>query len=166
VPCEDSVDSIEFDLSQEIAVVPAGPTPRAVKLILEGQLAGLFRGSREGAGAAAISPAVADLVAGTVPVAHLEFPGRSHAGKELVLVNDRFPAAGGIVAPGDLCLTQKFGIRCDHPKRCFHKNVMTAAFGSETGRAPEWLSLLDPTRDIPKQRDFGFRVTLRAEPMP
>jgi hypothetical protein len=41
---------------------------------------------------------------------------------------------------------------------------MTAAFGTIGGRAPEWLGLLDPTWEIPRQRDLGFRVILRADP--
>ncbi|HEX4611643.1 MAG TPA: hypothetical protein VH092_25835 [Urbifossiella sp.] len=166
VPCEDSLDEIVFDLTQTVAVIPARPMTERVKLTLEVQLAGLFRGSRDGAGVATTSPAEAVVTAGGTPVLAAGLPGRTHTGLTMVLITERAPPCEAVVGPGEYCLGQKFVIRCFHPKKYFHKNTMTAAFGSETGRAPEWMSLLDPTREIPRQRDFGFRAILRADPAP
>jgi hypothetical protein len=165
LPCEASAADIAFDLLQAMDIITAVPGQR-VKLTMEAQLAGLFRGNREGAGAASTSPAEATVAAGGAPLLNAGFPGQSHSGKDLMLVSLRSPACEAVVLPGEIVLCQKFAINCAHPKKCFHKNVMMAAFGPETGRAPEWVALLDPTREIPKQRDFGFRVLLRADPAP
>lgn len=164
LPCEDSAAEVAFDLDQVVQVV--APPGAKVRLVLDAQLAGMFRGSRDGPGAATFSvPAEATVTAaGPGAVLHAAIPGRAYAGKDVLLVSDRAPAVAAlVVGPGEVTLSQRFAVRCTHPKKCFHKNVVTAAFGPEAGKAPEWLSLLDPTRDIPKQRDFGFRVVLRAE---
>jgi len=162
LPCEDSAAEVAFDLAQGVTVV--APPGARVRLALEGQLAGLFRGSRDGPGAATFSvPAEATVAGGPAAVLHVALPCRTYSGKDVLLVSDRSPVSEAVVGPGEYELTQRFAVRCSHPKRCFHKNVVTAAFGPEAGKPPEWSTLLDPTRDIPKSRDFGFRVVLRAE---
>jgi hypothetical protein len=170
VPCEDSFAELVFDLSQVFTVVDdrlaSRPAPRPVKLVLEAQLIGLFRANRDGAGTAAITvPAEACISAGGTPVSNVGFPGRTHSGKDALLISDRTPAVEALVLPGEFVLGQKMTIRTSHPKKCFHKNVVMAVFG-EVGRHPEWLNLLDPVRDLPRGRDLGFRVTVRVEPVP
>lgn len=166
LPCNESYAEVGFDLSQNFAVVADRPPPRPVRLIVEGQLVGLFRGNREGAGVAEISvPAEATVTAGPAPVATVGFPGRTHTGKDVVLISDRTPPVEVVILPGEFNLAQKFAIRCSHPKKCFHKNVVMAVFGN-LGRAPEWLGLLDPARDLPRGQDLGFRVAIRVEPAP
>ncbi|HSQ56976.1 MAG TPA: hypothetical protein VLM40_14645 [Gemmata sp.] len=164
VPCEESVNEVMFDLLQSVQVVTGRPDQK-VKLVMEAQLAGLFRGSRDGAGIASISPALATIYAGDTPAMQIEFPGRTQRGKDLVLITDRSTPRELVVGPGHFTLEQRFALHCSHPKKMFHKNVMTVAFGPDSGRIPEWMSLLDPTRDIPRQREFGFRVILRADPV-
>lgn len=165
LPCGDSYAEAAFDLSQNFAVV-SGPVPHPVRMVVEAQLIGLFRGNRDGAGMAEISvPAEALVTAGATPVATVGFRGRTHTGKDVVLISDRTPPVEAIVLPGEFNLAQKFAVRCSHPKKCFHKNVVMAVFGN-LGKPPEWLGLLDPTRDIPRGPDLGFRVAIRVEPAP
>jgi hypothetical protein len=165
MPCSDSYAEAVFDLSQNFAVV-AGPVPRPVRLVVEAQMVGLFRGNRDGAGMAEISvPAEACVTAGGAAVATVGFPGRTHTGKDVVLISDRTPPVEAVVLPGEFNLAQKFALRCSHPKKCFHKNVVMAVFGN-LGKPPEWMGLLDPTRDIPRGPDLGFRVAIRVEPAP
>jgi hypothetical protein len=165
LPCEDSAAGITFDLLQALDILTAAPGQR-VKLTMEAQLAGLMRGNRDGAGTASFGPAEAAVTAGGTPILNAATPGQSHTGSNLMMVSVRTPACEAVVLPGEVVLCQKFAINCTHPRKCFRKNVMMAAFGPETGRAPEWLALLDPTREVVKQRDFGFRVVLRADPAP
>lgn len=166
LPCGESFAEVAFDLTQNFKVVSDRPDPRGYRLVMEGRLIGLFRGNREGAGVATITvPAEATVSAGGAPIVHLGFQGRSHSGKETVVISEHSPVFEAVVGPGEYCLTQRFAIRCSHPKKCFHKNVVMAVFG-DAGRAPEWLSILDPTRDLPKGRELGFRVELRVEPLP
>jgi hypothetical protein len=164
LPCENSEAEIAFDLFQDFKVIDDRPSPRPVRLILEAQLAGLFRGNRDGAGTAMSMPAEATITAGGAAVAHAGFPGRAHAGKDIVVISDRTPTIETIIGPGEYNLCQKFAIRCTHPRKCFHKNVVMAVFG-DAGRTPEWMNLLDPSRDLPKGRDLGFRVAIRIEPV-
>jgi hypothetical protein len=170
LPCETSSAELVFDLSQAFTVHDDRPgartAPRPIRLVLEAQLVGMFRGNRDGAGVAAITvPAEAFITAGGMALAHVGLPGRSHCGKDTLLISDRSPAVEALVPPGEYALNQKITIRCSHPKKCFHKNVVMAVFG-DTGRAPDWLNLLDPVRDLPKGRDLGFRVAVRAESAP
>jgi hypothetical protein len=169
VPCEDSFAEIAFDLSQVVNVIDERPgartNPRPIKLTLEAQLIGLFRANRNGAGVSSITvPAEACVVAGTTPVLSAGFEGRTHTSKDMLLISERSPAVEALVTPGQFALTQRMTIRSSHPKKCFHKNVVTAAFG-EPGRQPEWLGILDPSRDLPRGRDLGFRVAIRVEPV-
>lgn len=165
LPCNESYAEVVFDLSHNFAVV-SGPVPRPVRMTVEAQLIGLFRGNRDGAGMAEISvPAEACVTVGGTPVATVGFRGRTHTGKDVVLISDRTPPVEAIVLPGEFNLSQKFAIRCSHPKKCFHKNVVMAVFGN-LGKPPEWLGLLDPARDLPRGQDLGFRVAIRVEPGP
>jgi hypothetical protein len=166
LPCESSHAEVTFDLAQNFTVVTDRPPTRPIRMVVEAQLIGMFRGNRDGAGVAEVSmPADASVTAGGALVAHVGFPGRSHAGKDTVLISERTPAVEALVVPGEYCLGQKFAIRCSHPKRCFHKNVVMAAFG-DLGKVPEWLNVLDTARDLPKNKDLGFRVAIRVEPAP
>jgi hypothetical protein len=164
LPCENSEAGIAFDLVQDFKVIDDRPNPRPLRLILEAQLTGLFRGNRDGAGTAMSTPAEATVTAGGAAVAHAGFPGRAHTGKDILVISDRTPTIETIIGPGEYNLCQKFAIRCTHPKKCFHKNVVMAVFG-DAGRTPEWMNLLDPSRDLPKGRDLGFRVAIRIEPV-
>ena len=165
LPCETSAAVVAFDVCQHFWVVHDRGDTRPVRLIAEAQLSGMMRANREGAGLAATDPAEAVVAAsGSPPLLAVGFPGRALSGHQIRFVNDRQEPTAALLPPGEYTLTQRFAVRCDHPKRPFHKNVVISAFGGESSRMPEWLSILDPNRDLPKGRALGFQVTLRVEP--
>jgi len=164
LPCENSQAEIDFDLTQAFRIIDDRSNPRPIRLVLEAQLAGLFRGNRDGAGVAVSAPADATITSGGAAIGHVGFAERSHTGKDILLVSERSAPVEVIIGPGDYNLCQKFAIRCSHPKKCFHKNVAMAVFG-DAGKMPEWMNLLDPSRDLPKGRELGFRVAIRIEPI-
>lgn len=160
---EESVAEVSFDLVQNFAI--ATDKPRPVRLTMEAQLIGLFRGSRDGPGVATSLPADADITAGGVCVAHVGFAGHTHTGKNIQFISERSPAVEAILGPGEYTLNQRFTFRCMHPRKCLRKNVVMAMFG-DAGKLPEWVVLLDPSRDLPKNKDFGFKVAIRVDPVP
>jgi hypothetical protein len=113
VPCEGSAAEIVFDLLQSVEVT--GRPNQPVRLSLDCQLAGMFRGSRDGAGVATTGDAEAAVGCRGTPVLQAAIPGRTHGGKDTVLVTDRTPVQEALVVPGEYCLSQKFSIRCSHP---------------------------------------------------
>ncbi|HEY3787626.1 MAG TPA: hypothetical protein VGL71_02170, partial [Urbifossiella sp.] len=128
LPCEDSNSEVAFDLSQAFTIVNDRNNNRPIRLSMEAQLIGLFRGNREGAGTASTLPAEAIISTGGVTAAHVGFPGRSHSGKDIMFISERSPSIEAIIGPGEFTLSQKFTIRCSHPKKLYHKNVMMAMF--------------------------------------
>ena len=113
LPCEDSAAEVAFDLSQCVAVRPhraQGPDA----LTLDAQLAGLFRGSRDGPGVGTFSvPAEATVTAGAGMMLHAGLPVRTHTGKDVLLVSDRASAGRRRSSgPGEVTLCQRFAIRC------------------------------------------------------
>jgi hypothetical protein len=166
LPCEESRAEVMFELMQSFAVIRDRPSQFPVKLVLEAQLMGLFRANRDGAGVATVTvPAEACITTGGTTVSRVGFQPRTFSGKDIIMISDRSPPVEALVLPGELTLHQKFAFACAHPKKCFHKNVVMAVFG-EAGRMPEWVHLLDPYRDLPRNRDLGFRVAIRVEPAP
>ncbi|HEY2909351.1 MAG TPA: hypothetical protein VGI99_03850, partial [Gemmataceae bacterium] len=163
LPYEEAVAEVAFDLTQNFLI--ATDKPRPVRLTMEAQLIGLFRGSRDGPGVAMSLPADADISSGGVGISHVGFAGHSHTGKSIQFISERSPVVEAIVGPGEYTLCQRFTFRCTHPRKCLKKNVELAMFG-DAGKLPEWLILLDPSRDLPKNKDFGFRVAIRVDPAP
>lgn len=160
LPCEESASSVIFDVCQHFRIA----TDRPARVLAEAQLVGLLRGSRDGAGVACTDPAEAVITVGDAPpLLAIGFPPRSHSGGESRFISDKLEPTEVILPAGEYSLMQRFAVRCSHPKKPFHKNVMTAAFGSDSTRVPEWLVLLDPSREVPKGKPLGFVVTLRVE---
>ncbi len=165
LPCEGSEAAVVFDVCQQFRIAADRNDTRPVRLVVDAQLVGILRGNRDGAGTASTDAAEAVVTApGSPPLAGVAFPGRSHYGRDSLFINDKLEPTVTLLQPGDYVLTQKFAARCTHPPKPFHKNVMTAAFGPEPGKVPDWLLTLDPQREVPKNKPLGFQVTLRVEP--
>ncbi len=161
VPCGDSLAALRFELVQQLELL-ASPDVANIELSLEGQLIGLLRCQREGAGVAAVLPAHAELDGGAVSI---DLEEKSLAAPGTLFINQKAGPRPMIVAPGTAhTLTAHFAIQSSHPRRCFHKNVATTAFGPPGPRPPGWLDLLDPYRALPRIRDMGFEVVIRAQP--
>ncbi len=166
IPAQDSLAALTFQLQQDFRIVTSRIDIKDVKLSMEGSLIGQLQCNRPGSGTAAIvSPACAHIRAGTAELLNLSFDPRVHSTPNIKFINDNHDPVSIIVRTGDFTLTENFAIEAKHPKKHFKKNVAIAAFGPE-GRAPDWLGLLDPYRDVPKQKDLGFRISLKVEKAP
>lgn len=166
LPCEESKAAMTFELVQTLRIRDVRPG-ELLRLKFEAELVGFLRGNRDGAGVASVGPAEVVVTAGGVPVVQAAFECHTHTGRDLHLVNDRVAPPEVVVPPGEYCLTQRFALSAAHPRRAFHKNLVQAAFGPDSGRIPDWVVLLDTTRgEVPRPRDPGFRVVIRVSPAP
>ncbi len=169
IPCGESLASIVFDLVQDFQIESTNPRVIAqeARLHVEGQLVGMYRASRPGAGVAVTVPSAhARLESHGVPLLEFGFDERILAeGQQKLFINDHFgPVSLVVPCWTPLVFQESFGILSRHPPRLlFHRNVVYAAFGPGPSRLPEWVRLLDPAPEAPAG-DLGFRVVLQVEP--
>jgi hypothetical protein len=163
LPLESSHAVLKFDVTQRLRVV--ADRPSLTRVSLESTLIGQFIGTRDGAGVASVDLAECTLLAGDQVLLANAFPPRSHASATTLFVNDRYDPSEVVLPSGSVvCLNMRFLLRSEHPKRLCHKNVLTAAFGPEAPKVPDWLNLLAPGRDLPRQPNLGLRAMVRVAP--
>ncbi len=160
--CE-SVATQTFHLEQEFEVVGAETGVREVALTLESTLVGLVRARHKGSAGVRLASAKICPVGwpgNPLVVVHPPFEVRATGGK---LCNQRLPTikvpsmpVGPYVLVADFVLTSDAtGLTDGHS---------TADFSPSTTLPADWVRARDPFQGVDK-REFGFRITLIAEPV-
>ena len=162
---QSSHSNIDVNVVQQFRIEAMQPNVIGAKMVMNTQLIGVLRCQREGAGMASVGPCNSLVSRNDINLLEAIIPQRTHTGEGNEFINDRSSPQSITVNFGSYTLSEHFRVEAGHPKRWFHKNVATAAFGPDSPRPPEWLSLLDAHRDLPKQRDTGYRVSLRLIPI-
>ena len=161
LPLELSASNVVADVVQDFRL-QAPPGTRQVRLQIDGQLIGQLAGNRDGIGTASMTMASVDVTSNQNVVTSFAFEPRTHSGRDSLFINDKQEPIEINVPLVDFTLHIHFEVGCNHPRSCFHKNVVSAVFGTDLGKVPEWLNMITPVREMPKSKDLGFRVGVRA----
>jgi hypothetical protein len=164
--CHQSHAAIDFNLDQELEVVPMRQGARRPLIGLIGRVVGTLQvtdpgccgkpcGSAEqGVAAASLSIGDAHLLSVSVPTT------TASCGQELA-VNNRI---GPVECPADVgCfhLSGSFHIAASEGKGVFNRQYAVADFDPAPQLDASWADALRPFRAVPR-RDFGFKIALRV----
>jgi len=155
-----------FQLSQCFDIVAAAQV-KGIKLSIEGRLVGLLQSGpcchKEGAATAEVSNAAASITCGPTSIVGIEMPARSACCGNHQAIYLREAAPPQIVMPGSFTLHQTLDIGACVRKCPLLCKAVAAEFAPSHALDPAWLGLFDPFHGT-IDKDFGFRVTIRAVP--
>jgi hypothetical protein len=160
-PCKSSAADIDFELTQGFALEFADPKIKKAKLTIEAQVVGLLRGDKHG-GSASVGNGDVAIACGKVCVLSASIEGHAVGGDDNLAINDHQGPVGVLVPPGDYHVHQVFRIDAAHARSICGK-AAAAEFAPDPALDATWISVTDPFHGANK-KDFGFRVTVRAEP--
>jgi len=153
-----SMAEMTVEVSQNFRISGA----ERVKMSLDSHLVGQLWCNRKGEGVASLATATVTVTDGKSQILGVDYNGRSQTGTDILTIDDKLEPTSRVVEPGEYFLIKRLSISCSHPKACFHRNVAMAFFGTEGPKPPDWLALYGANRDAPKQKNLGFKSTLKV----
>jgi hypothetical protein len=163
--CHASVAGLDFNLEQELEILPLRKGVRPPRVGMVGRVVGTLQVTDpkcgKPCGTAEQGPAAACLsLNGTSLVAvNVQSSGIS-CGQE-ASVNFRDGPVESLAAPGCYRLTGSFHIAATQGKGVFYRQAAAADFDPAPELDAFWADVLKPFRAVPR-RDFGFKVILRV----
>jgi hypothetical protein len=161
-----SASGIEFNLEQELDVIPTRPGVRPPRVGMVGRVVGTLQVTDPGkcgkaCGSAEQGPAAACLALGDTSVLSVSVkPSSVVCGQELA-VNNRHGPVESPAAPGSYCLTGSFHIGVSQGKGVWNRQAAVADFDPAPQLDSFWADALKPFRAVPR-KEFGFRVVVRV----
>jgi hypothetical protein len=165
--CHASAAAIDFNLEQELEIVPTRSGVRTPRIGLVGRVVGTLQVTEPGkclgkpCGTAEQGPATASLSAGGTGLLAIGVkPAGVTCGQELA-INHREGPVECPAAAGCYRLTGTFRIGVTQGKGVFHRQAAVADFDPAPQLDAFWADVLKPFRAVPRQ-DFGFKIVLRV----
>lgn len=163
-PCNDSIASVSFDLSQCFEVVFNDLNTKDAKLIIWGRIIGLLRSEChccQKCGVAEITtPGHASVNCGPVSVLALDLAPHAVACGENISVHHREGPVWIPVVAGKYTLHQVFGMTASHGKGLIGKPA-SAEFAPDPALESDWIGKREPFHGAAK-KDLGFQVILKV----
>jgi hypothetical protein len=175
--CHGSAASMDFNLEQDLEVIPTRAGVRPPRVGLVGRVVGTLQVSDPGKGGkgcgpdggkcgkacgnAEQGPATACLAMGGTPLLSVNVePSAASCGQELSL-NHRNGPIESSAAVGDYRLSGSFRIGVSQGKGIFNRQTAVADFDPAPQLDAFWSDALKPFRAVPR-RDFGFKIVVRV----
>jgi hypothetical protein len=165
--CHGSSAGIEFNLEQDLEIVPTRLGARPPRVGLVGRVVGTLQVTEpckcvgKPCGLAEQGPAVACLSTAEAGLLTIGVkPSAASCGQELS-INNRDGPVEAVAVAGCYRLTGSFRIGVSQGKGVFHRQAAVADFDPAPQLDAFWADVLKPFRAVPR-RDFGFKVVLRV----
>ncbi len=174
--CHGSSASIDFNLEQDLDIIPTRAGVRPPRIGMVGRVVGTLQVTDPGkcgksCGTAEQGPAAACLAIGGTSLLSVNVKPSSVVCGQESSINYRHGPVESTAVAGSYCLTGSFHIGATQGKGVWNRQAAVADFD----RAPQldsfWSDALKPFRAVPR-KEFGFTVVLRvveeapAEPAP
>jgi hypothetical protein len=165
-----SAAGIDFNLDQELEIVPLHRGARAPRVGMVGRVVGTMqvsdpskccKGTGKPCGTAEQGPATASLTMGETSLLALGVKSAGASCGQELAINHREGPVECPAVPGCYHLTGSFHIGVTQGKGVFHRQFAVADFDPAPQLDAFWADALKPFRAIPR-RDFGFKVILRV----
>jgi hypothetical protein len=168
-----SMAGIDFNLEQDLDIVPTRKGVRPPRIGLIGRVVGTLQVTQpckcfgKPCGTADQGSATGCLVLGDHNLLSVNVKGSSAVCGQEVAVNNRDGPVEALAAVGSYRLTGSFHIGATQGKGVFHRQFAVADFDPAPQLDAFWADALKPFRAVPR-RDFGFKVVLRVveDPVP
>ncbi|MBL8797231.1 MAG: hypothetical protein JNM56_25235 [Planctomycetia bacterium] len=156
-----------FDMSQCFEIV-AQPSVKDIKLSIEGRLIGLLQSGTGCCGphataTADVSNAHASIACGDTTIVGIDMPERSASCGHNEMIQLREGPCSQVIQPGCFTLHQTLDLGATVKKCPMLCKAVQADFAPSHALDPAWLGVFDPFHGT-IDKDFGFRVTIRAVP--
>jgi hypothetical protein len=164
--CHHSAASIDFNLEQELDIIPTRTGIRPPRIGMVGRVVGTLQVTDPGkwcrtCGTAEQGPAAACLSLGGTSLLSVNVKPESVAcGQELSSNHRHGPAESAAVA-GPYCLSGSFHIGVTQGKGVWNRQAAVADFDPAPQLDGFWSDALKPFRAVPR-KDFGFKVIVRV----
>jgi hypothetical protein len=160
--CKGSHASMQFDLEQDLEIIPTRSGLRPPRLGMVGQVTGTLQVSEKGNGSAEQSTATAVLVSGEHPILAINVRPSGVAGcGNMLSINNREGPVETAAATGCFQMKGTFHISAAQTKGICCNNFAVADFDPAPQFDSAWSDALKPFRAV-LRKDFGFRVVLRV----
>jgi hypothetical protein len=164
--CHGSSAGIDFNLEQELEIIPtrAGVRPPRVGMVARvvGTLQVIDPGKcGKSCGTAEQGPAVASLVLGDTSLLSVNVKPSSVACGQESSINNRHGPVESTASAGSYCLTGSFHIGVTQGKGVWNRQAAVADFDRAPQLDPFWADALKPFRAVPR-KEFGFTIVLRV----
>lgn len=164
--CHMSAAGINFDLSQDLDILPTRRGVRPPRVGIVGRVIGTLQVTDpcpccKPCGAAEQGPGAACLAIGGTSLLSINVKSSSVACGQESSVNFRDGPYESVAAPGQYQLTGSFRIGATQGKGIFHRQAAVADFDPAPQLDGFWADALKPFRAVPR-RDFGFKIVVRV----
>jgi hypothetical protein len=164
--CHDSAAAIDFNLEQDLEIIPLRRGVRPPRIGMVGRVVGTLQVTdpylcSKPCGTAEQGPAVASLALGDHSLLSVNVkPTAVSCGQESSINFRDGPVESAAVAAG-YRLTGTFHIGVTQGKGVFHRQAAVADFDPAPQLDAFWADVLKPFRAVPRG-DFGFKIVLRV----
>jgi hypothetical protein len=165
--CHASAAGINFDLDQDLDIVPVRAGARQPRVGMVARLVGTLQVSEPGqccckpCGTAEQGPATACLALGGTSLLTVGIkPSCASCGQESS-INFRDGPVESVATVGSYHLSGAFRIGVTQGKGVFHRQAAVADFDPSPQLDAFWSDILKPFRAVPR-RDFGFQMVVRV----
>jgi hypothetical protein len=168
--CHGSAAGIDFNLEQDLEIVPTRPGARPPRIGLVGRVVGTVQVTDpcnclgkhcKPCGTAEQGPAVASLVLGDTSLLAVSVPPSGVSCGQELAINHRDGPVECPTAVGCYRLTGSFRIGVTQGKGVFNRQAAVADFDPAPQLDAFWADALKPFRAVPR-REFGFKIVLRV----
>lgn len=167
--CHDSTAGIDFNLQQELDIIPVRAGVRPPRVGMVGRVVGTLQVTQpsccwlcdNACGTAEQGPAIADLVTGEKSLVNLNVKSLSLSNGQESAINLQTGPVEAPAAVGKYQLIASYRIGVSQGKGVFNRQAAAADFDSAPQLDGAWADVLKPFRAIPR-RDFGFKLVLRV----
>jgi hypothetical protein len=168
--CLASAAAIDFNLEQDLEIVPTRKGLRPPRIGMIGRVVGTLqvtdpslccKTKSKPCGTAEQGPGTAFLSIGDTGLLTINVrPSAVVCGQDLAL-NNRDGPVESVATPGCYRLAGTFHIGVTQGKGCFHRQFAVADFDPAPELDAFWADALKPFRAVPR-REFGFKIALRV----
>jgi hypothetical protein len=165
--CFGSSAGIDFQMAEELEIVPTRMGVRLPRIGLLGRVVGTLQVSDPGeccckpCGNAEQGNATASLNSGSSHLLSISLPTSAVSCGQELAINNRDGPVECSAAAGCYHLTGSFHISANQGKGVFYRQYAVADFDPAPQLDAFWAQALKPFRAVPR-RDFGFKVVLRV----
>ncbi len=160
--CKDSHASMQFELDQDIEIIPTRQGVRPPRLGMVGRVTGTLQVSHKGNGSAEQSCATAILVSGESTILGINVKPAGVGGcGNMLSINNREGPVEIAAAAGCYNLKGTFNISASQTKGVCCNNFAVADFDPAPQFDSAWNDALKPFRAVVR-KNFGFKVVLRV----
>ena len=157
---------IDFNLEQELEIIPTRTGVRPPRIGMVGRVVGTLQVTDPGkcgkaCGTADQGPATASLVIGETSLLSVSVPPSAASCGQELSINHRDGPVECPAAVGCYRLTGSFRLGVSQGKGVFNRQSAVADFDPAPQLDAFWSDALKPFRAVPR-RDFGFKVVVRV----